>query len=77
MKASHMPLQTVGEIPTRVWITETVARVMLLRRVLNLAGQALDLAVEPLRLIEATSEAIVEEGSSKSKEDFKECRDNL
>ena len=77
MEAKHIPLWTLGEIPTQVWIAETVARVVLLCRALTLVGEALDLAVEPLRSIAEGSGVTAEEGSSKSKEDFVECRDDL
>ena len=68
---------TAGETPIQVWVAETAARVPLPNRALNLAGEVLDLTVEPLRRIAEGSGATVEEDSSESKEDFEECRDVL
>ena len=75
VEAGHMPLQTTGKTLTRVWIVETVAQVLMLNRALDLAGEALDLRVEPLRRIMAVSKVMEEGGLSKSEEDFEECED--
>ena len=56
---------------------ETVTRVVLLHRASVLVVEASDLTVEPLRRIAEGSGVTAEEGSSKSKEDFIECRDSL
>ena len=77
VEARYISLQTLGEIPSQVWIVETVMRVVLLHRASVLVVEVLDLAVEPLRLITEDSGVMVEEGSSKSEEDFVECSDNL
>ena len=76
-EAEHIPLWTLGEILTQVWVAETVARVVFLNRALALVVEALDLAVVPLRLITEGSGVMVEEDSSESEGDFAKCRDDL
>ena len=71
------PHQTLLVDPQRVVIVEMVAWVMLLHRALDLVAEALDLTVEPLRRIMEDSRVTAEEDSSKSKGDFKTCREDL
>ena len=66
-------LVTSEGVPWRVTVVETMFRVVLLQRALNLVVEALDLAVEPLRRIEEASVITVGKDLSESEEVFKEC----
>ena len=68
-----MCLVTLEVVPWRATVVETMFRVVLLQRVLNLVVEALDLIVEPLRRIEEASVVMVGGDSSGSEEVFEEC----
>ena len=64
---------TLEVVPWRATVAETMFRVILLQRALNLVVEVLKLAVEPLRRIEDSSVVMVEGDLSESKEVYEEC----